>query len=174
MGGLDPALTRSFATSLHTGVLLIRLAGIFSVLATAQTVAQPIGSPPAYPVFDTRSDSRFGDAKIVIQTYLSALSVAKRKKNHVCIVGYTLGDGTRQAWAHWQEGGRIILWEGSNDTEGRKDGLRHSRRDLDLDKDVVADDSAVDGSSYRVTRAWVSSVLFDCVRFGHLYKVKVR
>jgi hypothetical protein len=174
LGGLDSTLTRSFATSLHKGARLNRLAGIVCVLAAAPAVAQPIGSPPAYPVFDTRSDSRFGDAKIAIQTYLSALGVAKRKKNHVCIVGYTLGDGTRQAWAHWQERGRIILWEGSSNPEDMKDGLRLSRLDLDLDKDVVADTSAVGGSSFLVTRAWVSSVLFDCVRFGHLYKVKVR
>jgi hypothetical protein len=132
------------------------------------------GAVPLHlPVFNTLKDKTFGDARVPMKAYLADLGAPARQKNRICVVGYVLEDGTKQAWVHWQRGGRIILWEGATDPESRRDALRLSRRNIDLDKDVVANDSAIGGSTYLVSRKWVNDVLLDCVHFGQRYSVKL-
>lgn len=92
---------------------------------------------------------------------LRALVGAKRGPQHFCVVAYRDQDGPPHAWAwvHWSEARKIILWEGG-------DTLIHSRRDLDLDRDVVPTLDDVHGSTYLITRAWLEETLADCAKHG--------
>jgi len=81
---------------------------------------------------------------------------------HLCVVPYD-----HYAWVYWQEGRRLILWEGSP----HADALVRSRRVLDLDKDVVATEADVAGSTYLVTKAWVRDTLRDCREYGMRYTI---
>lgn len=120
----------------------------------------------AVPTFDTRRAAGFGDAQVPLRAYLTGRRRAGSQ--HFCVVGYRQPGG-RQAWVHWREGRRLVLWE---PTGAGREALRFSRRDLDLRRDVVAGEAALAGSSYRVTRAWVAGVLADCARAGTRYAVK--
>lgn len=75
------------------------------------------------------------------------------------------------AWVHWREAGRLILWNGKGE---RDDTLLRSARALDLRTDMVANEAAVAGSTYRVTRAWVAARRADCAAKGDHYVIAGR
>jgi hypothetical protein len=139
-------------------------------VAAAASAALLLLAAGPVPTFDTRTAPGFGDATAPLRAYLTARG---KTRGRFCVVGYRRPGG-RQAWVHWQDGNRLALWEGGDNPASRADGLRFSRRDLDLMRDVVADDQALAGSSFRVTRAWVAGVLADCARSGRRYAVRVR
>jgi hypothetical protein len=107
--------------------------------------------------FDVSKDATFANARAMLTDYASMHSKARR--NNFCILGVE-DDGVRVAWIVWKQANRIILWEGQD--------LRaiNSRRDLDLQKDVVASESQLHGSTYRVTRDWVREIETDCRNRG--------
>jgi hypothetical protein len=103
--------------------------------------------------------------------------VAERGKqpvNHFCIIGYKPPDGEPNVWVHWVEENRLILWEPYTADAGadRKKDMLRSRRNLDLANDVVASGSDLQGSTYRVTRAWVDKTLADCETAGTKYTIR--
>ena len=125
--------------------------------------------------FDPRTDRDFGDPRPALAGYLHAHR-HRRTAQHFCVVGYVPGPDSngkvlRFAQVHWREGGRLILWEGTDPYEPRE-ALKRSRRDLDLRTDVVATDADVGGSTYLVTRAWVRQVLADCAARGRRYTLR--
>ena len=122
--------------------------------------------------FATRADPHFGSAVKPLRAYLAKAKPRWRAAQHFCVVGYIRPSGDRTAQIHWREGKRLILWEGASEPAFARDAIRDSRRDLSLTKDVVADEAAVNGSSYLVTRAWVAGVLADCARAGTRYTIR--
>jgi hypothetical protein len=89
--------------------------------------------------------------------------------NKFCVVGYKDAGGATTAWVHWAEGNALIWWEPT------KDGtvsLAHSRRYLNLRRDVVASESDLKGSTYLVTRPWVDHILSDCKAAGDKYIIR--
>lgn len=75
------------------------------------------------------------------------------------------GDGYEIAWVIWHGGGRLVLWE--ENTEG----LKNSRRDLSLSKDVVATQAEIGTSTYLVDRPWVNNLERQCAAFGRYVAV---
>lgn len=138
------------------------LAVLIPLLAAA---ADDHGAP-----FDPRSDPAFGDARPAIRTFLAGAVPRPRGLQHFCVVGYRAGD-SRLAWVHWREGRILILWEGSADPRYRGDALVSSRRQLDLDQDVVPGIDDLAGSTYRITRPWLDRTLADCRARGIRYVV---
>lgn len=134
--------------------------------------APPQRADAGRATFDTRADPAFGDATTALRALVSATPSAPTGENHFCVVGYRLDGGDTQAWVHWQEANRLILWEGSADPAFAADTIRMSRRNLDLATDVVDSEADIAGSTYLVTRAWVAEVMADCTARGTQYAIQ--
>ncbi len=84
--------------------------------------------------------------------------------SQVCAVGWQDGDpATLQAYIVWPAGHELITWRPSRDDPH---SLVHETLVTDLHKDVVANEQAVNGSTYLVTRAWVRHIEQHCRSFG--------
>lgn len=152
-------------------MLWATLTGCAPAERAAAAAAVPVALETLASTFDTRAEAGFGDASAALATYLDAQDAPVRGPQHFCVVGYRQPSGDRIAQVHWVEGNRLILWEPVADPEYARTALRHSRRDLDLATDVVADEAALAGSSYRVTRPWLARVLADCAAQGTAYTI---
>ena len=108
----------------------------------------------------------FSNPRAVLQKLVTRKGKARR--NSFCVIGYQFPDGDKSAWVYWREGKAIILWE---PTENDINDLTLSRRYLRLTKDVVENESQVQGSTYLVTRQWVNSLLRDCQARGEKFTV---
>ncbi|MGX1785231.1 hypothetical protein ACWIGM_00755 [Bosea sp. NPDC055332] len=108
--------------------------------------------------FDIGGDPQFAPYRDTVRRYV--LDKSKAKSTEVCVIGFVAGDSSRAAWVIWRAGGQIILLEPGSDDLG------FSRRVIDLKKDVVADEQALKGSTYRVTRKWVADLTRDCEAKG--------
>jgi hypothetical protein len=128
-------------------------------------VADDHGAP-----FDQRRDPAFGDARKAIARFLASAVPRPRGPQHFCVVGYNDGE-SRRAWVHWREGKALILWEGSADPVHADDALILSRRQLDLNTDVVPTSADIAGSTYRIDRLWLDRTLADCAARGTHYAV---
>jgi len=96
-----------------------------------------------------------------------------RRQNHFCVIGYREPSGYEYAWVRWEEGKALILWEAAADAS-QPSPLSTSRRFLRLDKDVVASEEQLNGSTYLVTREWVNRVTRDCESHGDKFVVSKR
>lgn len=92
--------------------------------------------------------------------------------NHFCVVGYR-GDGYKNAWVHWKEQQRLLLWRASDDEKMRVKGLVQARRDLKLGRDTVETEDDIKGSTYLTTRAWWQAVVNDCEAHGEQLTMQV-
>ena len=125
-------------------------------------------------VFATESAAHFGDPLPALQLMVRQRSAPTAVRHHFCIIGYESPDSSRRAWVLWSEAKRISLWEGATDPTSAREALIQSRRNIDLRRDVVKDRAALEGSSYRVTRAWVNDLKADCAAKGKHYIVNSR
>jgi hypothetical protein len=135
---------------------MIALALISLLLAAADDHGAP---------FDQRRDPAFGDARGAIRRFLGSAVPRPRGPQHFCVVGYRDAD-SRRAWVQWREGNALILWEGSADPAHADEALVTSRRQFDLNMDVVSTRADVAGSTYRIDRFWLDRTLADCVARG--------
>ncbi|CAN7639571.1 hypothetical protein LJR090_005616 [Bosea sp. LjRoot90] len=108
--------------------------------------------------FDIGGDPQFASYRDVVRRYV--LEKGKAKRTEICVIGFVAGDSSRAAWVIWSAARQIILLEPGSDD------LTFSRRVIDLKKDVVADERALKGSTYRVTRKWVADLTRDCEARG--------
>jgi hypothetical protein len=153
---------------------LKRFRQMLGVASLAPALASAAEAKPAFPqselaAFAPRTDPAFGDA-----TPALARLVAETRPHgpqHFCAIGYR-AEGGPMAWVHWQEAERLILWHGRGDGSAPGEALLHSNRRLDLNADVVAREADLAGSTYRVTRAWVSARLADCEAKGDRYVIE--
>jgi hypothetical protein len=127
--------------------------------------ASPLGAPTSI-----RGAPSFETPEVALDTLVRR--DAKTPQNHFCVVAYRLANGELQAWVHWLEGNAIILWEPRIDDPAH--GLVWSRRYLRLDRDVVASEDDVAGSTYRVTKSWVEGIVEDCASAGDRFVVEKR
>jgi len=88
-----------------------------------------------------------------------------QRLNHFCVIGYRDPGGHDFAWVLWEEGKALILWEAVKDPSSARP-LAASRRFLRLDRDVVATEEDLKGSTYLVTKAWLDKVTGDCDAHG--------
>lgn len=106
--------------------------------------------------FDVPSDPGFKNYKQIVTQF--ANKRRPQKENNFCILGFITNE-TKSAWVLWREGRELILWEeGSN--------LERSRRVIHLKSDVVANEKALHGSTYLVTKLWVDDLVARCDRSG--------
>lgn len=103
---------------------------------------------------------------------------ATKGKHHLCVIGYVepISGGVGKnniAWVFWREGNRLTLWEPAGEGFEPKDSLKHSRRDLDIAKDVTAKTEEVGSSTYKESIAWVEDVKNDCQKRGKSYEILI-
>ena len=123
--------------------------------------------------FDTKSDVLFGDATVPLRELLRDRHVRSHNVQHFCVIGLQNANGEgKQAWVHWTEGNRIILWEGATDPLTARTAIARSRSVIDLRKDVVPREDDIKGSTFLVTRAWVNRIITDCAAKGGNYEVR--
>ena len=75
----------------------------------------------------------------------------------------------RWAYVYWRETAQLFTFGPSHE---KMSDLTRFKQPLDLHKDVVASERQVGGSTFLVTRAWVSNVLSHCARSGTQLVVK--
>ncbi|WP_152014266.1 MULTISPECIES: hypothetical protein [unclassified Bosea (in: a-proteobacteria)] len=108
--------------------------------------------------FEIGGDAQFASYRDIVRRYV--LEKSKAKRSEICVIGFVAGDNSRAAWVIWRAARQVILLEPGSDD------LTFSRRVIDLRKDVVADEQALKGSTYRVTRKWVADLTGDCEARG--------
>ncbi len=129
---------------------------ISTIGLSLMTFAVCFAQEPTLRLFDVSSDPDFRSYKEVVTAF--ARKHRPRAENTFCVLGFRTGDNMKAAWVVWQQGNRIILWEGGE--------LDSSRRKIDLKSDVVATEEALHGSTYLVTQAWVADIKSACDRSG--------
>ncbi|CAE6686495.1 hypothetical protein R69927_01647 [Paraburkholderia domus] len=142
---------------------IILLSGLLLLDLSAKCYAQDV----IYDrTFDLASDTDFRDYEKAIAHFL--LQHHTKTANDFCVLGVAGPGNLKQAWILWQQGRKIILWE------GRGAELDLSPRMVDLDKDVVKSDSDLHGSTYLVTKAWVDKLTVKCDQFGTKLRFRKR
>ena len=117
---------------------------------------------------DTASERDFGDPRAGLDRLMRAHRTHRAGPQHFCVVGWRYADGDRDAQIYWREGRRLVLWEGAVDPRYTADAIAGSRRDLDLDTDVVPD-GRVNTSTYMLFASEVRDMLADCAAHGRRY-----
>jgi hypothetical protein len=148
---------RSTVLSLPALPSLVFLGLAISLMLPSASPAQTGPQEPEIKVFDLASAPDFQNYGQVLKTY--AHKHNPRSDNDFCVVGYLTADGLKSAWVIWPQKRKIILWEGQND-------LDLSRRTLDLKSDVVPTENDLHGSTYLVTKTWVTQITDACKRLG--------
>ena len=139
------------------------------LLLAAPAGAQYIdGGPARAPTFDTAGHPDYGDPRPGLTAMMRHYRTHKRGPQHFCVVGYRYPDDHRNAYIVWREGRRQILWEGVSDPLSRVDAIRLSRRNLNMDTDVVPN-GTFNSSTYLIFRHEQRDIEGDCARGGRRY-----
>ncbi len=125
-------------------------------VAVIPVVAQSVETELA--TFKVSDDTEFAHYREPLVDYLRSRHVTRGTR--VCILGEQASDGSKLAWVIWSGGNSMILWGGGESS------MISSRRILNLKRDVVASETDVAGSTYLVTRAWVSKQQARCDEYG--------
>ncbi|MEN3745771.1 hypothetical protein TPR58_01230 [Sphingomonas sp. HF-S3] len=145
---------------------------LMTVVATGgEAAAQSDDSDEPGTIIPTATDPDFGDATPALRKLIAAARQRAIGPQHFCIIGYIGDGGDKIALVHWRERRRLIFWLGGSDPEYRSDSIVNSRRQLDLDKDVVPTDADVGSSTYLISRTWLDRKLRDCAAKGARYVV---
>lgn len=147
---------------MHRGLLALMLAA-----GSAQAAPGPADT------FDVAAEAGYRPVPEALAAYLDD-RVARTGTHRFCVVGYRLAGTGGIAWVYWHEGQRLVHWEPAGAGFEPKDTLLHSRRDLDLRRDVVATARELAGSSYRIDRPWLRRLLADCHQRGRRFTVHRR
>jgi hypothetical protein len=86
------------------------------------------------------------------------------RSTSMCALGESI-DNEQQVWFVWRDGKKIILWDEPDMP------LNASRRILKIPRDVVANQKAINGSTYKVTQAWVRDLTERCSKYGTTFKL---
>jgi hypothetical protein len=127
--------------------------------------------------FNVEKTAGYNPVIPALESYLVAQDATKGQ-HHLCVIGYVepMSEGAGKnniAWVLWHEGNRLTLWEPAAEGFESKDSLKHSRRDLDIEKDVAATTEEVGSSTYKVSAAWVEDVKSDCQKRGESYEILI-
>ncbi len=138
---------------------IILLLALFCAPCSAQ-----VGAPAQ--VFDIAKDADFTNYWQVVSHYIRKRQ--SQKSTQVCLLGQRAADSSKLAWVIWQAGQEMVLYE-----QGETD-LKQSRRKLNLKKDVVENEAALNGSTYLVTREWVAQLSDACRQYGTTLHIQKR
>jgi hypothetical protein len=142
---------------------MLPLAPIFLLLALFSTPCRA-QDPAAAQVFDISKDGDFANYRQVVTSYIGKRQT--QKTTQVCLLGKTASDSSKMAWLIWEAGQEIVLYD-----QGETN-LKHSRRKLNLKNDVVETEAELNGSTYLVTRAWVTQLQLQCQQYGSIFSIK--
>ena len=144
---------------------------IFAFCALAVAHVLPGSAPDARAAeqtpFKITTSPDFANPKAALERLVAKRG--RKESNTFCVIGYRFEDGSDLAWVYWPENQAMILWELT--TEGVPD-LALSKRYLRKNEDVVANESALGGSSYFVTQDWWNGTIADCNKFGEHFSIR--
>lgn len=143
---------------LYAGLLFL----VFLLVPVSALQAQKAATP-----ISVRAVTGFENPEQLLRQLIRAKS--RLPVHHFCIVGYKDASDGATAWVHWVEGKALILWEPASEDPLP---LLASRRYLNLQRDVVASEKDLRGSTYLVTKTWVNMVLADCTSVGDRYTIR--
>ena len=145
---------------------------LLALLASAPAAAQyEGGEPERAATFDTAAHPEYGDPREGLRAMMREHRTHRAGPQHFCVVGYRYRDGGRNAHILWREGRRQILWEGWRDPLDRVGSITRSRRNLDLDTDVVPD-GTFNSSTYMIFAREARDIAADCARAGRQYVLR--
>lgn len=143
-------------------------AASFSVALALCTADSARADDRAEKPFRVSESAVFFRPRVALERFVAA---SHARNADLCVVAYPgRAGGAPHAWIVWPGRRALVLWEPTAD---HTDNLMLSRRWLDLDRDVVATDDDVAGSTYLVTRAWVDQTVADCNQYGERFRVRV-
>lgn len=132
------------------------------VVSTSLHLDRALADEPISHPFQLTDEKTFAPVSSTLDALVARK--AKAETNHLCVIGQSLDDGSKQGWVYWREGKAIILWEPT--TTGVRD-LTLSRRYLRLDHDVVpSGDRRLASSSYLVSKEWAENLIAQCAIHG--------
>jgi hypothetical protein len=142
-----------------------------ALLSTPTRAQYEGGGPERAATFDTATHPNYGDPREGLRAMMRDHRTRRAGPQHFCVVGYRYRDGGRNAYILWREGRRQILWEGWSDPLDRVSSITRSRRNLDLDTDVVAD-GTFNSSTYMIFAHERRDIAADCARAGRRYVLR--
>ena len=159
---MSPLSLSCAGRQLQQGVRTVLLGGLMLVLARPAIAADQW--------FAVDTNSWFTGWRSQLQELVDR--DATLSTNELCVVGWQNGDpASLQAYLVWPAGHKLITWRPSKDDPH---SLLHETNVTDLQKDVVATDRDVNGSTYRVTHAWVGHIESSCRKFGMTVRLSRR
>jgi len=139
---------------------------LFMLLSASMTAesaqAASESNSPTEKHFALTSNSIFKAYKDNATEYLKSQNW--HRSTSMCALGESI-DNEQQVWFVWRDGKKIILWDEPDMP------LNASRRILKIPRDVVANQKAINGSTYKVTQAWVRDLTERCSKYGTTFKL---
>ena len=123
-------------------------------VASASALPQTGGSSSsATTYFDVAKESEFRNFRTVLQVWNR--HHPHHGGNDFCVLGYAAGDGSKASWILWRQGKEIFHWIGG-------DTPLDTLQTIHLNRDVVASESDIKGSTFLVTEQWVAGLQASC------------
>ncbi len=146
---------------MRSGLLRAGSVGAFSLCICAMTCAL---AKAEFQWVSIRTLPYFDHAREQLQILVD--TNGHRKANRLCVIGQR--DGTSsQAYVYWPSENKLILWTPDVTDPAT---LVHSRRYLDLKRDVVTGDD-VHGSTYLLSQHFVNQTLSACAEKGDYFTI---
>lgn len=118
-------------------------------------------------LFSSAAQMSAADVRKMLTEFIAANNNNHSSSQHFCFLKNESGEAS---WVHWREGRRIILWDYPVDPKTHP-SLDRSRRVLNLDKDIVANESDLHGSTYLATQRWADALIADCDMRGEHFVI---
>jgi hypothetical protein len=151
---------------------MLKAAVLAAILATAPAAATIYWRHPA-------AVPGLGGVREELQRLVNA--DGRRRVNHLCAVVQDVHEppspssegNSQQLIVHWRE--RAVIYSYRPADDGRIGPANHDESaDIDLRTDVVATESEIAGSTTRVTRAFVNTLIARCQANGMPYVLLIR
>jgi len=145
-------------------------AACISKLIMLMAMGMNAGSAQATSETNTPTEMHFAlTSSGIFKAYKThAAEYLKSQKWHrstsMCALGESI-DNEQQVWFVWRDGKKLILWDEPDLP------LNASRRILKIPRDVVANQKAINGSTYKVTQAWVRDLTERCSKYGTTFQL---
>jgi hypothetical protein len=139
-------------------LLMLLIAG----MTAKSALGASYNNSPTEKHFALTSNSIFNAYKTHAAEYLKSQNW--HRSTSMCALGESI-DNEQQVWFVWRDGKKLILWDEPDMP------LNASRRILKIPRDVVANEKAINGSTYKVTQAWVRDLTGRCSKYGTTFKI---
>ncbi|WNO09027.1 hypothetical protein [Teredinibacter sp. KSP-S5-2] len=142
---------------------------IFWTLTQAACATQP--ATPTPQLSSIKDHPGFSHFKSTLIAIAQERAPEQKGTHHFFVAKYVAAE--QLTYMYWLEGRKLWILTPGGTTEESWLGMRYPSGGqlLDVDKDVVATEKEVGGSSYLVTQPWMQQRIYDTVVLGDLIKI---